>query len=66
MYRFLHALFSLVAFLFCLFCLVALVGFSAGIGFGMSASTPKVYDCSMASFHPDYPAKVRADCQKGK
>jgi uncharacterized membrane protein YphA (DoxX/SURF4 family) len=31
-------------------------------GFGKQQG--KVYDCSMAEFHPDYPVKVREECRR--
>lgn len=30
------------------------------------ANEPVKYDCSLASFHPDYPAKVRKACREAK
>jgi hypothetical protein len=24
----------------------------------------RIYDCSLAEFHPDYPAEVKAECRK--
>jgi hypothetical protein len=28
------------------------------------APTERLYDCSLAEFHPDYPAKVKEECRK--
>jgi hypothetical protein len=28
------------------------------------APKEKLYDCSLAEFHPDYPAKVKEECRK--
>lgn len=44
-------------------------GLFCGLGaifYGIAMSTPhqRVIDCSMASFHPDYPASVRKACQE--
>jgi len=33
-------------------------------GIAMSTHQPRVYDCSMASFHPDIPPKVRKMCDE--
>ena len=30
----------------------------------VSADKPVKYDCSLSSFHPDFPAKVREQCRQ--
>lgn len=32
----------------------------------LAKPAPRVYDCSMASFHPDYPKGVRKECREVK
>jgi hypothetical protein len=40
---------------------LAMVGL---IVLGNSLPNERVYDCSMAEFHPDYPLQVREECRK--
>jgi hypothetical protein len=32
--------------------------------FGNTLPFSRTYDCGMAEFHPDYPAKVKEECRK--
>ena len=32
--------------------------------FGNTLPQERVYDCSMADFHPDFPPKVKEECRK--
>lgn len=34
------------------------------IVFGNTFQQERVYDCSLAEFHPDFPPKVREECRK--
>jgi hypothetical protein len=43
------------------FMLVLILLFS---GFGKQSQ--KVYDCSIAEFHPDYPIKIKEECRRLK
>ena len=38
----------------------------SGLLFAVYKASPAKYDCSLASFHPDYPAKVRKACREAK
>ena len=40
---------------------LAMVGL---IIFGNSLPQERVYDCSLAEFHPDFPPEVKAECRK--
>lgn len=36
----------------------------AGLLYFVPAPQEKIYDCSLAEFHPDYPIEVREACRK--
>lgn len=45
---------------YCIFGIFAIIGVLSVI----PANEYKIYDCSLAEFHPDYPAEVKEECRK--